>query len=292
MSHVQHQLVALPGAVTLRSRALWRLRLARGLPRYLVCALSAAGIVASARFTIAPPRPRLAAPVAPGPAPADRAAEGFAVLFARRYLSWSAAEPLASERSLEPFAGPGVEPGAGLRLPASGSQHVDWLEVVQAREPASGTHVFTVASQTDSAGLVYLSVAVTRDSAGRLTLAGYPAFIGAPAQGPARAPAQLPEVTDPALLTVVERALRNYLAGSDANLAADLAAGARVSLPRVGLGLVSLARPRWASGGGAVVALVQAQDARGARYALQYELDVRRVSGRWEISAVQMDPYA
>ena len=33
-----------------------------------------------------------------------------------------------------------------------------------------------------------------------------------------------------------------------------------------------------------------AQDARGARYTLAYELDVAEVAGRWEVAAIQMDP--
>ncbi len=48
----------------------------------------------------------------------------------------------------------------------------------------------------------------------------------------------------------------------------------------------------WAPRGSAVLATVQAQDARGVRYTLAYELDVLRAQGRWEISAVQMDPDA
>ena len=46
----------------------------------------------------------------------------------------------------------------------------------------------------------------------------------------------------------------------------------------------------WAPGAGAVLAVVEAEDARGARYTLAYELDVARVQGRWEVSAIQMDP--
>ncbi len=48
----------------------------------------------------------------------------------------------------------------------------------------------------------------------------------------------------------------------------------------------------WAPEGSAVLATVQAQDGRGARYTLAYELDVVREQGRWEISAVQVDPDA
>ena len=117
------------GAVIIRSRPLWQIRLLRGLPRYLLSALAAAGIVASARFAIAPPRPRLPAPAPVGPEPADRAAEGYAALFARRYLSWTGSEPLSSARALAPFAGAAMEADAGLRLPPSGEQHVEWVEV-------------------------------------------------------------------------------------------------------------------------------------------------------------------
>jgi hypothetical protein len=91
---------------------------------------------------------------------------------------------------------------------------------------------------------------------------------------------------------VVERALRNYLADSAAELAADLTSTARVSLPAQALRLESVQRLDWSpEGGQAVSATVQAQDARGARYTLAYALDVTRVAGRWEIAAIQMDPY-
>ena len=99
-------------------------------------------------------------------------------------------------------------------------------------------------------------------------------------------------MSEPALSTVVERALRNYLAGSPSELAADLAPGARVSLPGIELALQSLQSLQWAPGAGAVLALVQAQDQRGASYTLAYELDVLRAQGRWEVSAIQMDPDA
>jgi hypothetical protein len=278
--------------VTVVIRPLWRIRLAREMPRYLVCALSAAGLVASARFAIAPPHPAARAPSSPIPRPADPAAAGYAALFARRYLAWNGAEPQASQKGLEPFAGPAMELGAGLRLPPGGQERVEWVEVVQEREPAAGEHVYTVAAQTDTAGLLYLSVSVVRGAQGTLALAGYPAFVGAPASAPAQPSARLREVGDPALATVVERALRNYLAGSASELAADLTPGARVSLPQLALKLESVEHLDWAPGPGSVLAAVQAQDGRGVQYTLGYELDVAREGGRWEISAVQMDPDA
>jgi len=285
-----------PGAhvrarVTVSAKPLWRIRVAREWPRYLLSAVAVMGLAASARFAIDPPRPVIPR-AAPAPAPPDLAAEGFAAQFARAYLTWNAAEPQAHERALAAYAGPGIEPGAGLQPPASGEQRVEWVEVVQERELAPGEHVYTVAAQTNDAGLQYLTVPTLRTASGSLALGGYPAFVGEPASGPAQAQAQthLREVSEPALATVVDRALRNYLSGSGSELAADLTAEARVSLPAQALSLESVQRLDWASGPGAVLALVQAQDARGARYTLAYELDIARVQGRWEVSAIQMDP--
>ncbi|HYB24113.1 MAG TPA: conjugal transfer protein [Solirubrobacteraceae bacterium] len=278
--------------VTIRAQALWRIRLARELPRYTLGLLSLVGLAASARFAIAPPTPALPAAAVREPVQTDPAAEAYAVLFARRYLTWNAAEPQASVHALEAFLGPGMETAAGLELPASGSQHVEWAEVVQAREPAPGEHVYTVAAQTDSAGLLYLTVPVVRTISGALALAGYPAFVGAPATESARLPAQLREVDDPALATVIRRVLRNYLAASSSELAADLTGDAHVSLPEQPLTLDSMQRLDWAPEGSAVLAIVQAQDERGVHYTLAYEMNVERAQGRWEVSAVQMEPNA
>jgi hypothetical protein len=38
--------------------------------------------------------------------------------------------------------------------------------------------------------------------------------------------------------------------------------------------------------------VVRAEDGRGVQYTLAYELDVTVAGGRWEVSAVQMDPDA
>ncbi len=233
-----------------------------------------------------PARARAAAPSR------DLAAEGFAQLFARRYLTWEADDPEAHERALAAYVGAGMEPGAGLQPPSGGEEQVQWTDVVQERTAAPAERVYTVAAQTDTAGLEYLTVSVTRAQSGALELAGYPAFVGAPVAGSAPGGGEPREVSDPALRTVVERALRNYLADSAAELAADLTSTARVSLPAQALSLESVQRLDWSSeGGGAVSATVLAQDARGARYTLAYALDVALVAGRWEVAAIQMDPY-
>ncbi len=280
--------------VTIARRPLWRIRLARGLPRYVIYALALAGAAASARFALDPPRAALPAALLRRPAGGDLAAEGFATLFARAYLTWEAAHPEVRERALAPFVGSGIGAGAGLQPPAGGEQRVHWTQVVQEREPQAGDHVYTVAADTDTAGLLYLTVGVLHRPGSPLALADYPAFVGPPASGPAQTAAdgRLREVSESALSTVVERALRNYLAGSPAELAADLAPGARVSPPGIELALQSLQSLQWAPGAGAVLALVQAQDQRGGSYTLAYELDVLRAQGRWEISAIQMDPDA
>ncbi|HEY2283773.1 MAG TPA: conjugal transfer protein [Solirubrobacteraceae bacterium] len=265
----------------------------RELPRMLLLGVSFAGLAASVRYTIAPPRPLAPARTRlPGP-PRDLAAEGFAQLFARRYLTWEAEDPEAHQRALASYLGAGMEPGAGLLPPAGGEERVQWTQVVQERTGAPGElRVYTVAAQTDTAGLVYLAVSVARAGGGVLELAGYPAFVGGPAAGPGLGEGEPREVSDSALRTVVERALRNYLADSPAELAADLTATARVSPPAQALSLESIQRLAYSpEGGQALSATVQAQDARGARYTLAYALEVTRVAGRWEIAAIQMDPY-
>jgi hypothetical protein len=291
---VENRSDATPGrpaaSVTISKRPLWWLRLVRGMPRYLLYATCGAGLLASARFAIAPPRPHaraLARAVSPGP---DLAAEGYAVLFARRYLSWDATQPQISAQQLAPMTGGGVEANAGLSLPVTGTQHVLWAEVVQARELGPWRHVYTVAAQTDTAGLVYLSVGIERDSDGALRLSGYPAFVGAPTAGPARAAGHAGEVADGALATVVERSLRNYLASSPDELAADLTSDARVAVPSLAMTLDSMEQLSWEPDGRSVLAVVSATDGRGAHYTLDYEVDVADVDRRWEVSAIQMDP--
>jgi hypothetical protein len=269
---------------------MWRLRLVRALPRYLLYGVCLTGLLASARFALAPPRPRLLAPSAPATSSPDVAAEGYAALFARRYLTWDAQQPLRSEQPLTAMGGSGLASGAGLGLPATGQQQVLWAEVVQARRLGAGGHMYTVAAQTDSAGLLYLTVGVTRRASGALALMGYPAFVGAPAVAPANTPEHSSEVDDPALVTVIERATRNYLAASPGELAADLSAGAHVAVPTIALTLDSVQRLDWAADKRSVLVVVQAQDGRSVRYTLAYELDVSDVDGRWEVSAIQMDP--
>jgi hypothetical protein len=287
------------------------MRLSREWPRHLLHALAVFGLVASARFAIAPPRPVVVRAPAGASAQTDRAGEGFAALFARRYLTWDSASPEAHRLALAPYLGPEMEPEAGFQPPQTGSERVEWTQVVQAQpEAGSGTEAgggakasggaqadgrsgtgggrYTVAVQTDASGLVYLSVGVVRGAGGALALSGYPAFVGPPPAATAPAPAQLSEVRDSALSTVVQRALRNYLAGAQSELAADELAGAPIPPPAAPLVLESLDTLDWEPDGSSVLALLRARDRAGARYALAYRLAVVAAGGRWEISAIEV----
>jgi hypothetical protein len=277
-------------SVTVTTRPLWRIRLAGELPRILVQAAAVLGLLASARYAIAPPKPTIGHPTLSGAALVDRAAEGFASLFVRRYLTWSASDLEARRRSLGPYLNSAMEAEAGLQPPERGEQRVLWTEVVQSRLASDGERMYTIAAQTDSDGLLYLTVGVVREQGGRLALDGYPALVGAPASTEAVSPGNLREVEDATLVTVVKRAISNYLADAESELDADLLAGAHVSPPAAPLTMQTLNSLAWAPGGHSVVAVVRARDERGAQYTLAYELGVVLRAGRWEIDAIQMNP--
>jgi hypothetical protein len=275
--------------VRLDTWSLRRLRISTSLTRWVVYAAAGVGIAATVRFAVAPPRapsPRSAPVVA-----ADVGAEGFATLFARRYLTWVAAAPAVHQLGLADFVGGGIDPDAGLGPPPRGSQRVAWAEVVQARTVGSGEHVYTVAADTGGTAPEYLSVDVVRDASGALRLGRYPALVGAPLVAAASSldAGAGGEVADAGVSTVVERALRNYLAGSGQNLAADLAPGSVVATPVPPLTLDRLADLRVGRVGG-VLATVGAHDAAGTTYTLTYQLDLRSSGGRWLVGAIQSDP--
>lgn len=277
---------------TRTTHSLRRLRATSEAPRWLLSAAAVAGLAASARYAIAPPHPPVPAPsISPAQLP-DRAAEGFATTFARSYLSWDSAEPAGSARALAGYSSPAAEFGEPPQPAGAPSQAVLWAEVVQARVITAGVHAYTVAVQTDSSGLVYLGVEVRREAGGGLSLAALPAFVGPPAVAPPTPGPHGRQVADPSLATVAGRALRNYMARAGAELDADLFSRARVSLPQQALALQAVRSLTWSPYGGSVVAEVHAQDSRGVGYDLSYEIEVVRDQGRWEVSAVQMDPYA
>ncbi len=197
-------------------------------------------------------------------------------LFARRYLSWDSRDPEAHRLALAPFVGSSMEAEAGLQPPESGEQQVQWTQVVQARaarsrraavhrcrpnrhgRPALPDGRRRSARPTES----WRSPAIRRSSA-------------RPPSTGAASPAHLREVEDPALETVVTRALRNYLAPRRIGARrrprrrrARLAAGLTLALQSLEQPRLVIERPLGARD-------VRARDERGAQYTLAYELDVR-----------------
>jgi hypothetical protein len=264
------------------------LRLCAGITRWVLYAVAASGALASARFAIAPPDPAIERP--PVVASRDAAAEGFASVFAMRYLTFDGARPERRQTQLAAFAGHNLDPDLGLHTAPGDKQRALWAQVVQSRPGLGPAREYTVAVQTDRSGLLYLSVGVARDPDRSLQLDGYPALVGAPASTGARAGLRMRQVDDRAVRSVCQRALRNYLAGAADDLDADLTPAARVAIPTLRLSLQRLDELDWEPSGASVLATVQAADAHGATYTLRYELDVVRAGARWEVAALQTDP--
>lgn len=271
-------------------------RLRARAPRYAFLAFVALMCLAGIRATLAPPGQSPVAPL-PGP-PLDYAEQDFALRFARAYLAYDGARPEARERALAPFASGGLEIGAGFFPPRSGAQSVRWAEVAQAQRPLAGGAIITVAAKLSTAARpVYLSVPVERGKGGAIYLASYPSFVGPPLSArPAPAQSGGDPVDDGEVSALVRRALANYLAADAENLSADLADAATVTLPTNHLRLTGLNQLDWVKGrgGGAVLATIDATDARGGSYTLRYEVGLRRVSAAdprlgpgWRVTYVQ-----
>lgn len=276
--------------VTASRRPLWMLRASGQVGRVAFAVLAIAGL-ASLWRTVSVPTPAQEVVRFAAPSPPDVAGAGFAVTFAREYLTWRAADPGAHQRALAGLLGPTVDPDLGL-LPAAGtSERVLWTQVVDsgaAPGGGPGDRIYAVAVASQPGGLRYLSVPVARGASGALTLGGYPAFVGAPATAPFDGVgAGGATVTDPGLLAVVARALRNYLTGATADLAADLVLGARVPSPPDRLALGQLQQVRWLAVPQLIVARVLATDRLGTQYTLGYRLGVTRAAARWEITSIQ-----
>lgn len=220
------------------------------------------------------------APSAAGPSPtvpaADAPSRAFALQFARAYLSYDAERPGTRSRALAPYLSDAVDAEAGF-FPGRGSQWVSWAEVASDQAALTGGRAITIAAGVSTQPLpVYLTVTVAHEPDGPLALVGYPAFVGAPAISRDAPAIARSAVEDDAVVAVVGRALRNYLAGSAQNLEADLAPGAAVTLPTLPLRVRSVGRIDWLgrSGARAVLASVEAIDGRGATYTLAYELGI------------------
>jgi hypothetical protein len=251
-----------------------RARYAAAAPRHLATAVLFLFFALGLRAVFFPAA--AAAPAVQVSRGADAPSEDFALQFARAYLSYDAEHPGDRARALAPFTSEGLAPGAGF-TPAAGAQRVSWAEVASDQRALAGGRVITVAAQVSSQRLpVYLAVSVRHEAGRPLALVGYPSLIGAPAIDTRAAPPARTAVTEPAVLEVVDRVLRNYLAGAAPNLKADLTADAAVTLPTVHLAVQSVDQSLWiaAPGSGAVLTTVTAADRRGNAYTLTYELGI------------------
>ncbi len=235
----------------------------------------------SSRSASAPPSsPPLRAPRRePATDPYDAPSQDFALQFARAYLSYDAAHPGARARALAPYIGGGQLAAAAGFTPVRGRQLVRWVDVASDQPALAGGRVITVAASVSTQRLpLYLAVSVEHPRGQPLRMLGYPSLVGAPSIAPpAAAPAREP-VSDPALVQVVDRVLRNYLAGSTPDLEADLGPDAQVTLPTTRLRLDEVQQLLWlgAPGSGAVLATLTATASDGATFTLTYELGIER----------------
>jgi hypothetical protein len=271
--------------VTLQRRRLWSLRASLGITRWVLYAVALVGVIATARDAIAPP-PERTIVSAPAPAGPDAGAEWFALSFARAYLSWSA-DPAVHQRNLAPFLTAAVDPDAGLAPSPGSSEQLRSLAIAGERDGPQGERDYTIAADTGATGIRYLVVAVAPASTGGYVLARYPALVAPPtaARTGALDGPGLPAVADPAAVAVLERVLHNYLTGSDENLAADLAPGAQVEPAAAALSVRSVARLA-VEPSGTVLATVVAADQAGDVFTLAYEVGLRQLDGRWEVTRI------
>ena len=253
--------------------------------RWVLYAVALCGVLATARTAIAPPLQRLVA--VETPRTSDAGAQWLALRFVRAYLTWSG-DPSVHERALAPFLGIADDPDAGMTPAVGSSEQVRSLNIAGARNLPGGGQEYTVAADTGNGTVRYVEVALAHGPHGGEVLAHYPAFVAPPA--PERAGAldggALPTLTGGAVVAVLDRALRNYLGASNENLAADLAPGALVDPIATGLSLRSVQRLALEPSG-AVLATVTAVDALGDAFTLAYELSVKELGGRWEITRIE-----
>jgi Conjugative transposon protein TcpC len=255
-------------------RTVRRSRLAARAPGHLASAVLVVLLALALRSILLPPSPA-AAPARPA-AGADAPSEDLALRFARAYLTYDAADPAAHQRSLAPYLPGGIGAEAGFSASA-GSRRVAWEDVASDQPSLQGGRVITVAAQVSgSPAPLYLALTVRHRPGRPLSLVGYPALVGAPAISTSAPEPAREAVSDPEVSEVVERVLRNYLAGAAPDLRADLTDDAQVTLPTVSLAVRQVSAVDWVAGpgSGAVLATASAEGPEGAGYTLTYELGI------------------
>jgi hypothetical protein len=290
-----HELAGASASRTPSSRAeiqhtsVRRMRFLARAPRWLAGAVVVVLILAGLRTVVlGAPAPRIERLLEP--ASDNIGTEAFAEAFARTYLTWNGSgETQAYDQSLALY-NPQFADGQGAQ-PSNAPQRVSWSRVVQ-DEPSAlqGSRIVTVALQVlPGSRTLYLAVPVNRAQDGALAVTTWPSFVGAPAVQPAPTMPDLTAVTDPNLITVVTRAITNYLAGDQDNLQADLAPGAEVTFPAQQLQVSGPPLAVQSTGPGGVLITVRATDAQDASYTLAYEVGVE-LTERWYVDSIEVIP--
>ncbi|WP_196189180.1 conjugal transfer protein [Conexibacter sp. W3-3-2] len=263
------------------------LTLARVLARAPRLAIIGAGLLLAAaglRGALAPPAPitstarvTTAAPVSVAP---------FAEAFVRELLTWDGRDPAERERRLRAYLAEGLDPDAGITPVPGTAQRPEWTVATGARaaEHAGGWRVAVLAG-LPSGRRITLLVTVTAGAAGDLVVSDYPSLTALAARSTARPQEWNDFVEDAGLERVVERALRNYLAGNAGDLQADLAPGAHVTTPETTAQLTAIDELAWQQPGRRVAALATAELADGTRLRLRFHLSLTR-DGRWFVAAI------
>ena len=155
----------------------------------------------------------------------DLAAEGYALQFARAYLSGG------DRVDLRRFLPVGLTRAASSHS-AARPEAVDWAQISSDEPDPSGGRLITVAAGLGSGSSAsYLAVPVSRAASGALRIERLPAFVGVPSTV-ATASSRGRRVANPAVLAVVKRVLANYLSDRSSRLASGSRDGAAISDPR------------------------------------------------------------
>jgi hypothetical protein len=266
-------------------RSAWLVRCAGRAPRAgfiaLIAILSLAGLLTVLTGGPEPVQLRGSEPAT------DLAAESFAEAFTRAYLTWDGAHPERHDNRVAAFTAEALESGAGLSVPASGTQEVSWTATVGDEALSTTRRLITVVAQTSAGLAYYVSVPVQRDRRGLMAVSRYPALVGAPPADTKAAPAYEPDVEDQQLQAVAGRAVTNYLRREGTNLRADLDREAVVALPAVQLEVRSI--DSISRVGPGRIAVEARAEGRGAAWTLRYELEVVKRE-RWYVRSIQTNP--
>lgn len=265
------------------TRTLLAARLVARAPR--IALLCAAGVLAVAglRGAVAPPKPTTASAVAPRPAPA--AAAPFAEAFVREYLSWEQDDIGGREQRLSAYLADGLDPDAGLAPTPGRRSRVSWTVAGVPRAAGGAVWSVDVLAGLQDGTRTTMSIPVhARGNA--MAVVDYPALVALGTRA-TDAPARSwnTPVEDAGLERVVQRALRNYLAGRAGDLQADLAPGSRVITPERTSRLITVEELAWKTPGREVAALVVVELPDRSRMRLRLHLSVRR-DGRWFVAGL------